>query len=53
MQQHLKEIIDQYGDYLLRIAYTYVRDERIAQEILQDVLFHTTGNKVSLGRCFS
>lgn len=39
MQPHLKEIIDQYGDYLLRIAYTYVKDERIAQEILQDVLF--------------
>ena len=39
MQKHIKEVIDQYGDYLLRIAYTYVKDERIAQEIIQDVIF--------------
>jgi len=39
MQMHIKEIIDQYGDYLLHIAYTYVKDERIAQEILQDVMY--------------
>ncbi|QCR34492.1 RNA polymerase subunit sigma-70 [Lysinibacillus sp. SGAir0095] len=35
----MKEVVDQYGDYLLRIAYTYVKDERIAQEIIQDVIF--------------
>ncbi|WP_240758285.1 sigma-70 family RNA polymerase sigma factor [Lysinibacillus sp. SGAir0095] len=39
MQKHIKEVVDQYGDYLLRIAYTYVKDERIAQEIIQDVIF--------------
>lgn len=39
MQRHLKEVIDLYGDYLLRIAYTYVKDRRIAEEILQDVIF--------------
>lgn len=39
MQRQIKEIIDLYGDYLLRIAYTYVKDNRIAEEILQDVIF--------------
>ncbi|MDN4493297.1 RNA polymerase sigma factor [Ureibacillus aquaedulcis] len=39
MQKHLEEVLELYGDYLLRIAYTYVKDKRIAEEILQDVIF--------------
>lgn len=39
MQENLEEVLDRYGDYLLRIAYTYVKDKRIAEEILQDVMF--------------
>ncbi|MBD8026062.1 sigma-70 family RNA polymerase sigma factor [Ureibacillus sp. Re31] len=37
MRYHLEEIIELYGDYLLRIAYTYVKDQRIAEEMIQDV----------------
>lgn len=67
MQNHLKEVIDLYGDYLLRIAYTYVKDKRIAEEILQDVIFayyrkqdeyreeaslKTYLTKISINRCY-
>ncbi|MDI7742254.1 hypothetical protein QMK38_09595 [Lysinibacillus fusiformis] len=50
MQNHLKEVIDLYGDYLLRIAYTYVKDKRIAEEILRMSFLLIIGSKMSIGR---
>ncbi|MFC7684709.1 sigma factor [Ureibacillus sp. GCM10028918] len=37
MQKQIEEVLNLYGDYLLRIAYTYAKDKRIAEEIIQDV----------------
>ena len=34
----LRRILDLYGDSLFRLAYSYVRNEADAQEIVQDVL---------------
>lgn len=34
---NIKKIIDEYGDYLLRIAYLYVKNETTAEDIVQDV----------------
>lgn len=33
----IKKIIDEYGDYLLRVAYLYVKNETTAEDIVQDV----------------
>lgn len=37
MAKQLEEIIEEYGDYLLRVAYLYVKDLTIAEDIVQDV----------------
>ena len=34
---NIKKIIDEYGDYLLRVAYLYVKNETTAEDIVQDV----------------
>lgn len=67
MHKHIKEVVDLYGDYLLRIAYTYVKDKQIAEEVLQDVIFiyHRKQNeyrgeaalktyltKITINRCY-
>lgn len=33
----IEEVIDEYGDYLLRVAYLYVKNEATAEDIVQDV----------------
>lgn len=35
----LEELIYTYSDYLYRIAYSYVKDEQAAEEVVQDVFF--------------
>lgn len=36
-EQWLVEIMDTYGDRLTKLAYSYVRDWGVAQEVVQDV----------------
>lgn len=33
----IEEVIEEYGDYLLRIAYLYVKNEATAEDLVQDV----------------
>lgn len=33
----LEEIVPQYGDYLLRVAYLYTKDQMLAEDVMQDV----------------
>lgn len=33
----LEEYIEQYGDYLYRIAFVYMKDQHAAEEVVQDV----------------
>ncbi|WP_431027238.1 sigma-70 family RNA polymerase sigma factor [Lysinibacillus sp. LZ02] len=35
----LEQLIETYSDYLYQIAFIYVKDERIAEEVVQDVFF--------------
>ncbi|MBK3493907.1 sigma-70 family RNA polymerase sigma factor [Viridibacillus sp. YIM B01967] len=37
MQHEIEHIIHTYSDYLLRVSYVYVKDEQLAEEIIQDV----------------
>lgn len=39
MSEHLAIIMDEHGEYCLRVAYLYVKDWAIAEEIVQDVFF--------------
>ncbi|MGE7914731.1 sigma-70 family RNA polymerase sigma factor [Lysinibacillus xylanilyticus] len=39
MSEHLAKIMDEHGEYCLRVAYLYVKDWAIAEEIVQDVFF--------------
>ncbi|MDM5229972.1 sigma-70 family RNA polymerase sigma factor [Lysinibacillus pakistanensis] len=39
MSEHLAAIMDEHGEYCLRVAYLYVKDWAIAEEIVQDVFF--------------
>lgn len=32
-------IIEEYGDYLIRVAYTYLKEVETAEEVVQDVFF--------------
>ncbi len=34
----IEKVLGEYGDYLLRVAYLYVKDENIAEDIVQDVM---------------
>ncbi|WP_153722726.1 sigma-70 family RNA polymerase sigma factor [Sporosarcina cascadiensis] len=34
----IEKVLEEYGDYLLRVAYLYVKDENTAEDIVQDVL---------------
>lgn len=36
---NLDELIHTYSDYLYRIAYSYVKDEQAAEEVVQDVFY--------------
>ncbi len=38
-RMELEELIYTYSDYLYRIAYSYVKDEQAAEEVVQDVFF--------------
>lgn len=37
VSEHLTAIMEEHGEYCLRVAYLYVRDWSIAEEIVQDV----------------
>ena len=37
MTEHLKEVMNAYGEYCIRVAYLYVKDWAAAEEIVQDV----------------
>lgn len=37
MTTHLKEVMEAYGEYCIRVAYLYVKDWAAAEEIVQDV----------------
>lgn len=37
MENLITELMDRYGEDLVRLAYTYVKDHQIAEDILQDV----------------
>lgn len=37
MTEHLKEVMEAYGEYCIRVAYLYVKDWAAAEEIVQDV----------------
>ncbi|MBL3729009.1 sigma-70 family RNA polymerase sigma factor [Lysinibacillus sp. HST-98] len=39
MSEHLATIMQEHGEYCLRVAYLYVKDWAIAEEIVQDVFF--------------
>lgn len=36
-EEHLEQVMDQYGEYLIRFAYLYVKDWPIAEDIVQEV----------------
>lgn len=40
MKQSIEHIVEDYSNYLLRIAYIYVKDKRFAEEIVQDVFIN-------------
>ena len=46
-EEFLDNLIDQYSDSILRMAYTYVQEKQLAEEITQDV-FLTCYNKIHL-----
>lgn len=35
---NIEKVMDDYGDYLLRVAYVYVKNQSTAEDIVQDVL---------------
>lgn len=37
MSEHLATVMEEHGEYCLRVAYLYVRDWAMAEEIVQDV----------------
>lgn len=37
MRERLQQVMDEYGEYCLRIAYLYTKDWALAEEIVQDV----------------
>ncbi|MDD1503900.1 sigma-70 family RNA polymerase sigma factor [Lysinibacillus sp. CNPSo 3705] len=39
MSEHLARVMEDHGEYCLRVAYLYVKDWAIAEEIVQDVFF--------------
>ena len=39
LSEHLAAIMDEHGEYCLRVAYLYVKDWAVAEEIVQDVFF--------------
>jgi len=39
VSEHLAAIMEEHGEYCLRVAYLYVKDWAIAEEIVQDVFF--------------
>ncbi|WP_342530475.1 sigma factor [Lysinibacillus sp. FSL R5-0849] len=41
MSEHLEAVMEEHGEYCLRVrvAYLYVKDWTIAEEIVQDVFF--------------
>ncbi len=43
----IEQLIHTYGDYLYRVAFIYTKDERAAEEIVQDVFlkFHQTRHR--------
>ncbi len=39
LNEQLAAIMDEHGEYCLRVAYLYVKDWAIAEEIVQDVFY--------------
>lgn len=50
MSEHLAAIMEEHGEYCLRVAYLYVKDWAIAEEIVQDVFFLIIGNRIALNK---
>lgn len=38
-ERQLETLIDEHGDYILRLCYTYLKDWQIAEELTQDTFF--------------
>ena len=36
-QEHISELVDQYGDMVLRLSYTYLKNKADAEDVVQDV----------------
>ncbi|MBR4224062.1 MAG: sigma-70 family RNA polymerase sigma factor [Oscillospiraceae bacterium] len=43
-EQRLREVMDRHGDWVLRLAYSYVHNMQDAEEILQDTLIKLLGS---------
>lgn len=43
----IEQLIHTYGDYLFRVAFIYTKDERAAEEVVQDVFmkFYQTSHR--------
>lgn len=41
----IEVVIAEYGDYLLKVAYLYVKNRTIAEDIVQDALFEKVTGK--------
>lgn len=37
MHVNIEKVVEEYGDYLLRVAYVYVKNKSTAEDIVQDV----------------
>lgn len=48
VSEHLVAIMEEHGEYCLRVAYLYVKDWAIAEEIVQDVFFLIIGSRIAL-----
>lgn len=36
-QEHISELVEQYGDMVLRLSYTYLKNKADAEDVVQDV----------------
>ncbi|WP_418302239.1 sigma factor [Lysinibacillus fusiformis] len=39
MSEHLEAVMEEHGEYCLRVTYLYVKNWTIAEEIVQDIFF--------------
>lgn len=50
MSEHLVAIMEEHGEYCLRVAYLYVKDWAMAEEIVQDVFFLIICSRIALNK---